>query len=79
MTPERTDGSDAVPTIAYYETGSIRNRGLMLDGEMHGDWEFFRKDESLMRSGAFDRGCQIGVWRTFDRAGQLVKETDFGD
>lgn len=39
-------GSDPVPTIAYYETGSIRNRGLMLDGEMHGDWEFFRKDES---------------------------------
>jgi len=33
---------------------------------------------SLMRSGTFDRGRQIGVWQTFDRSGKLVKETDFG-
>jgi hypothetical protein len=30
-----------------------------------------------MRTGAFDRGPQIGVWRTLDRAGHVVKETDF--
>jgi antitoxin component YwqK of YwqJK toxin-antitoxin module len=32
-----------------------------------------------MRSGAFDHDRQIGVWKTFDREGKLVKETDFGD
>jgi antitoxin component YwqK of YwqJK toxin-antitoxin module len=45
---------------------------------MHGAWEFYRTDGSLMRSGSFDRGRQVGLWRTFDRTGGLVKETTFG-
>ena len=61
----------------FYENGLPRFKGNYLDGEMHGFWEFFRKDGSLMRSGAFDRGVQIGVWKTLDRAGNLVKETKF--
>jgi antitoxin component YwqK of YwqJK toxin-antitoxin module len=44
---------------------------------MHGTWEFFRKDGGVMRTGEFDRGRQVGIWRTLDRAGRLVKETDF--
>lgn len=44
---------------------------------MHGDWEFFRADGSLMRAGSFERGKQIGVWRTYDRGGKVVKETTF--
>lgn len=55
----------------------MQSTGFMLDGEMHGHWEFFRKDGSMMRSGGFERGTQTGVWRTFDRAGLLVKETTF--
>ena len=42
-------------------------------------WQFFRKDGSLMRSGSFVHDRQIGIWKTFDREGKLVKETDFGD
>jgi antitoxin component YwqK of YwqJK toxin-antitoxin module len=68
---------DAVPDLAYYDTGALQSRGSRLDGEMHGAWEFFRKDGSVMRTGEFDRGRQVGTWRTFDRAGRLVKETDF--
>jgi antitoxin component YwqK of YwqJK toxin-antitoxin module len=44
---------------------------------MHGPWEFFRKDGSLMRAGRFDRGRQVGLWRTYDRSGTVVKETTF--
>jgi len=44
---------------------------------MHGPWEFYRADGSLMRAGAFDRGRQIGTWRTYDRAGKIVKKTTF--
>jgi len=62
-----------------YSTGAIQSTGLLLEGEMHGDWSFYRKDGSLMRSGSFDRGTQVGVWRTFDRDGSLVKETRFPD
>jgi len=32
-----------------------------------------------MRTGAFDRGQQIGPWRTFDRDGNVVKETQFDE
>ncbi len=67
----------ATPDVAFYDTGVVRYRGFQLDGQMHGDWEFLRKDGSVMRAGCFDRGRQVGVWRTFDRAGKLVKETDF--
>ena len=66
-----------VPDVAHYGDGAVRYRGFQLDGEMHGAWEFFRKDGSVMRSGEFHRGKQVGIWRTFDRAGLVVKETDF--
>ncbi|MBP6087650.1 MAG: hypothetical protein KA009_03070 [Rhodoluna sp.] len=60
-----------------YDNGLPRFKGDYLDGKMHGYWEFYRKDGSLMRSGAFDREVQVGVWKTFDRTGALVKETTF--
>jgi antitoxin component YwqK of YwqJK toxin-antitoxin module len=63
----------------HYDNGNVRFRGSRLGGEMHGTWEFFRKDGSLMRSGTFKRGKQVGTWRTFDRSGKVVKETSFGD
>jgi antitoxin component YwqK of YwqJK toxin-antitoxin module len=56
----------------------IKLEGFHRGGAMDGSWAFYRTDGSLMRSGTFDRGRQVGVWRTFDRSGQLVKETDFG-
>ena len=65
------------PAIDHYDSGNVRFRGTNLDGQMHGEWAFYRKDGSLMRSGRFDHGRQVGIWRTFDRAGQVVKETDF--
>jgi antitoxin component YwqK of YwqJK toxin-antitoxin module len=60
-----------------YDNGLLRFKGEYLDGEMHGYWEFYRKDGSMMRSGAFERGIQVDVWKTFDREGNLVKETKF--
>lgn len=72
-----TNGSEATPQIVHYPTGVVKMKGLLLEGEMHGAWEWYRTDGSVMRTGEFDRGKQIGVWRTFDRSGQMVKETDF--
>ena len=62
----------------FYENGLPRFKGDYQGGEMHGPWEFFRKDGSLMRSGEFNQGIQIGIWRTFDRAGKLVSEKNLG-
>jgi len=60
----------------FYDNGNPRFKGSYQNNEMHGFWEFYRKDGSLMRSGSFDEGKQTGVWKTFDRAGNLVKETN---
>lgn len=68
---------EPVPLPATYGTGTIKSKGYLLDGEMHGAWSFVRKDGSVMRTGHFDRGRQVGTWRTFDRSGRLVKETGF--
>lgn len=67
----------AQPDNADYDNGNPKHRGFTFEGEMHGEWEFYRRDGSLMRSGAFERGRQVGTWRTFDRSGAVVKETDF--
>jgi antitoxin component YwqK of YwqJK toxin-antitoxin module len=67
-----------VEAVDHYPNGNLRFAGHNLDGKMHGTWTFFRADGSVMRTGAFDRGRQVGVWRTLARDGTLVKETDFG-
>ena len=69
--------SKAVPHVEHYENGNVKLMGAHLDGEMHGPWEFFRKDGSMMRSGELDRGRQVGTWRTYDRQGKVIKETEF--
>jgi antitoxin component YwqK of YwqJK toxin-antitoxin module len=61
----------------YYGNGRIKFAGSYLVGEMHGDWSWYRTDGSLMRTGVFDRGRQVGIWRTYDRGGRVVKETRF--
>lgn len=70
-------GRKLTPAIDKYDNGNFRFRGANLKGKMHGPWKFFRRDGSLMRSGSFDRGTQVGVWRTYDRTGKVVKEIDF--
>jgi antitoxin component YwqK of YwqJK toxin-antitoxin module len=62
---------------ASYPKGGVKYTGFRLAGEPHGAWHWYRLDGSLMRTGSFDRGTQVGTWQTFDRAGRLVKETKF--
>jgi antitoxin component YwqK of YwqJK toxin-antitoxin module len=72
---DELDGAE--PAIDHYANGNVRFRGANLNGQMHGPWEFFRADGSIMRSGSFHHGRQVGIWRTFDRTGGPVKETAF--
>jgi antitoxin component YwqK of YwqJK toxin-antitoxin module len=68
--------SKVVAGIVRYTNGTIKMRGSRLGGELHGAWKWYRTDGSVMRTGHFDRGKRVGVWRTFARSGRLVKETD---
>ena len=71
--------TESTPREVLHKDGSIRARGHMRDDEMDGYWEWFRVDGTMLRSGSFDRGRQIGTWTTYDRSGAPHKETRFGD
>lgn len=68
---------EPTPETNYYPSGQLKYTGFLLDGEMHGAWRWYRLDGSLMRAGEFDRGRRTGTWQTFNRAGDVVKETSF--
>jgi antitoxin component YwqK of YwqJK toxin-antitoxin module len=74
-----SEQSESVEQTVRYANGNVKMRGAYLDGEMHGDWAWYRTDGSVMRTGRLERGRQVGTWRTYDRSGGLVKETTFGD
>ena len=59
----------------YHKDGSVWAKGQKLDGELHGYWEWFRKDGTRMRSGHFDRGARVGDWTTYDKDGAVYKVT----
>jgi uncharacterized protein YdhG (YjbR/CyaY superfamily) len=61
-----------------YGDGGLKARGRMKDGELHGPWQWWRQDGSLLRSGTFDRGRQVREWTTYDRSGAVAKVTDLG-
>ena len=63
------------PFTKTHKDGSLWARGAMLDGEMHGFWEWFRKDGTRLRSGHFEKGEQVGEWTTFDADGAPYKVT----
>ena len=63
--------------IEYYKNGAIKAKGKYRGSKLHGFWEFYRLDGSLMRSGSFKSGEQSGKWTTFSATGKVVKVTEF--
>ncbi len=56
-----------------YTNGFLKAKGSRKNGELHGYWEWYRKDGTVMRSGNFKSGLQVGEWITYDAAGTLYK------
>ncbi len=73
----RADFTDGLHTERHRD-GSIRARGQVVNGRPDGYWEWFRLDGTLLRSGFFDRGRQIGEWTTYDASGAPYKVTTKG-
>jgi antitoxin component YwqK of YwqJK toxin-antitoxin module len=65
--------------IDRFADGSVRATGSMLGGKLHGSWKWYRKDGTILRSGSFDRGRQVGRWTTYDARGKAYKITRMKD
>lgn len=47
----------------------------MKNDKQEGYWEFYRIDGSILRSGSFKDGKQVGIWTTYDKLGKVYKTT----
>jgi len=63
--------------VDYYRDGQRKAVGTVKAGVLHGNWEWFRQDGSLMRSGRFTNGEPSGTWTTWIRDGTAAKVTQF--
>lgn len=64
--------------LELYDNGRPKAQGKYRDGQMHGQWSFFRKDGTLLRTGSFRQGEQTGSWVTYGNEGLPYKESRFG-
>lgn len=53
--------------MEFYDNGYLKAKGKYREGEMHGQWEFYRRDGSIMRSGKLQHGSPVGEWTTYPR------------
>jgi uncharacterized protein YdhG (YjbR/CyaY superfamily) len=63
--------------LEFYTNGVLKARGKMKSGNLHGNWQWFRKSGVIMRSGSFKNGVQAGTWVTYDQKGKVFKVTKF--
>jgi len=61
--------------LEFYTNGFLKAKGMKKSGELHGYWEWYRKDGTIMRSGNFKNGQTVGEWITYDSSGKLYKVT----
>ncbi len=72
---DKTKKSPGKNFIKYHNDGSIWAKGKMINGTPEEYWEWFRKDGTIMRSGHFKKGKQVGEWITYDKKGEVYKVT----
>jgi len=63
-------------TIKYHANGrTIWSKGIIVDGQPEGYWEWYRIDGTIKRSGFFRHGKPVGTWITYDALGNPYKTT----
>jgi uncharacterized protein YdhG (YjbR/CyaY superfamily) len=61
--------------LEFYDHGGLKAKGRYREGEMTGQWSFFRRNGTMLRSGTFRSGVQTGLWTTYDSSGAPYKTT----
>ncbi|MFM8515830.1 MAG: DUF1801 domain-containing protein [Actinomycetota bacterium] len=61
----------------YYDNGHPKILGKMKDEKPDGAWEWFHKDGTHMRTGAYRAGKKTGEWTTFATDGSVTKVSTY--
>lgn len=45
----------------FFANGQLKSRGKIKDGELHGAWEWFRTDGTLLRAATYKNGSRVSL------------------
>ncbi len=62
----------------YHNTGEFRAKGLYLNGNRTGDWEFYYPNGKLEQKGRYDKkGRTQGVWKWYYESGAIMRTENY--
>lgn len=72
------NGKDNGEWLFYYMDGTIQTKAYFKEGVRIGKWEHFHENGLPWKIQTYDEdGNKDGVWKTFNKQGELIKETNF--
>jgi len=66
-------------SVFYYGSGKVRAKGLEVDGDNHGEWEWFHENGKIETRGSYEYGTRIGKWVWYFEDGQVDVELTYDD
>jgi antitoxin component YwqK of YwqJK toxin-antitoxin module len=63
----------------FFKDGKVKAEGLSINGEMQGEWKFYRETGQLWQVGNFKNGQKDGHWVRYNKNDQLEYEETFGN
>lgn len=63
--------------MTYFEDGSIKSKGQVVDDKMEGQWVFNRKGGQLLQVGHYKEDIKNGEWIRYDSKGEITYHVVF--
>ena len=63
----------------FFDTGDIKAKGKYIDGNMEGEWIFYKKSGYLWQRGNFVANKKHGDWIRYDKDGDIDYHAQFTD
>ncbi len=77
--PLPPSGGSGVSSIDNFRNGQTKAVGKYADGELDGDWEWWRENGQPLQAGEFANRVQVGTWKRYYENGQLWDEGQYQD
>ena len=63
----------------FFKNGRVKAEGRIENGQMAGEWKFYRETGQLWQVGHFGQGKKNGSWIRYDKNGKLEHQEEFLD